>query len=373
MIVRWSISLRCIAQLVAAVLFSAAVACGVAYADESSPPPDASGAGSPSLPGRAYSSRVGQPAVVTQLQARLDAFPPAGANDCVAAYQSHKAQAWINFAKYAAANDAPASVRDSAAQNASDILNELEKRSTAAMQTVELPKSRHVRDDLWRMVDAVKGDGRLCAAPKMTAYCEVQLAWVGYEATEGGWRHVDPYVRIAEDYCLTARNAIPLAPQVAGQHSTPTPVASALPEIVSPEIAPVAKVAERIDVSIFVLFPHNRSRRTDIRPPGRLELATLAAHLKGMPKDTLISVVGHADVTGHVQYNNALSARRANSVASELTRQGVDPARIRVGAVGSADPIVSCKSVRKHSDRQHYLACLEPNRRVVIQLVGETD
>jgi outer membrane protein OmpA-like peptidoglycan-associated protein len=357
------------------VLFAAAMACGVARADESNAPPNVSSAGGPSLPGRAYGSRVSQPAVVAQLQARLDAFGPAGTNDCVAAYQSHKAQAWINFAKYAAENDAPASVRNTAAQNASDIMNGLEKHSTAAMQTVELPQSRHVRDDLWRKVDAVKGDGRLCAAPKMTAYCEVQLAWVGYEATEGGWRHVDPYVRIAEDYCLTASNAIPLpiAPQVADVKSTPTPVATALPEIVSAEIMPIGKAAERIDVSVFVLFPHNRSRRTDIRPPGRLELATLAAHLKGMPKDTLIAVVGHADVTGHVQYNNALSARRANSVASELTRQGIDPARIRVGAVGSADPIVSCKSVRKRADRQHYLACLEPNRRVVIHLVGESE
>jgi outer membrane protein OmpA-like peptidoglycan-associated protein len=375
MIARWMSSRRCAAHVVAAALFSAVVAFGVARADDSNPPPNASSAVGPSLPGRALGSRLSQPAVVTQLQARLDAIGAAGTNDCVATYQSHKAQAWINFAKYAAQNDAPASVRAAAVQNASDIMNGLDKHATAVMQTVELPQSRHERDDLWRMVDAVKGDGRLCAAPKMTAYCEVQLAWVGYEATEGGWRHVDPYVRIAEDYCVTASNAIPLpiASQVADVKLTPTPLASALPAIVSPEIAPVEKAAERIDVAIFVLFPHNRSRRTDIRPPGRLELATLAAHLKGMPKDTLINVVGHADVTGHVQYNNALSARRANCVAAELARQGIDPERIRVGAVGSADPIVSCKSIREHSDKRHYLACLEPNRRVVIQLVGETE
>ena len=52
--------------------------------------------------------------------------------------------------------------------------------------------ARHVRDDLWRGIQGVEADGRVCAAPKMTAYCEVQLAWADYESGAGGWRHADP-------------------------------------------------------------------------------------------------------------------------------------------------------------------------------------
>jgi outer membrane protein OmpA-like peptidoglycan-associated protein len=66
-----------------------------------------------------------------------------------------------------------------------------------------------------------------------------------------------------------------------------------------------------------------------------------------------------------------LSERRASSVALELKMQGVDPARIRVGAVGSAEPVVTCPRARSRADERHYFKCLEPNRRVVIQLVGE--
>jgi outer membrane protein OmpA-like peptidoglycan-associated protein len=243
------------------------------------------------------------------------------------------------------------------------------------MQAVELPQSRHVRDDLWRAVKAIKGDGRWCAAPKMTAYCEVQLAWAGYEAGAGGWRHVDPYVRIAEDYCVSASNAgpLPVAPLVGAVTPAAAEAAPATAEAESKSlpITPAENAAERIDVSVYVLFPHDRARRTDILSPGRSELAHLAAHLKTLPKDTLITVTGHADITGRVHYNEVLSERRASSVALELKMQGVDPARIRVGAVGSAEPVVTCPRARSRADERHYFKCLEPNRRVVIQLVGE--
>jgi outer membrane protein OmpA-like peptidoglycan-associated protein len=359
---------------VAAALLLAMIATGAARADEPNAASSAGGVG-PTLPGRPIRSRVDEPSGATQLQGRLDALIAAGGADCEAAYQSYKAQAWLNFAAYAVQNDAPSAVRAAALQNAGDIVNGLEGHSAASMQAVELPQSRHVRDDLWRAVKAIKGDGRWCAAPKMTAYCEVQLAWAGYEAGAGGWRHVDPYVRIAEDYCVSASNAgpLPVAPLVGAVTPAAAEAAPATAEAESKSlpITPAENAAERIDVSVYVLFPHDRARRTDILSPGRSELAHLAAHLKTLPKDTLITVTGHADITGRVHYNEVLSERRASSVALELKMQGVDPARIRVGAVGSAEPVVTCPRARSRADERHYFKCLEPNRRVVIQLVGE--
>jgi outer membrane protein OmpA-like peptidoglycan-associated protein len=367
-------SLRQRRVAVAVAMLCAVIATGVARADDANAASNAAGVG-PTLPGRPIRSRVDQPSGATQLQERLDALNAAGGADCEATYQSHKAQAWLNFAAYAVQNDAPSAVRAAALQNAGDIVNGLQRHSALSLQTVELPQSRHVRDDLWRSVKAVKGDGRWCAAPKMTAYCEVQLAWAGYEASAGGWRHVEPYVRIAEDYCVSASTAIPLpvAPKVADLGTATAVVAPTTAEVAAKSLAitPAENAAEQIDVSIFVLFPHDRARRTDIRSPGRPELAHFAEYLRTLPKDTVITVVGHADITGRPPYNKALSARRANSVALELEMRGVDRARIRVRAAGSSKPVVACAPSRLRADKPHYFKCLEPNRRVVVQLVGE--
>ena len=318
----------------------------------------------PALPGRPMASRVGEPANIPQLQARLDALAATAAADCETAYQGNKAQAWLNFEKYAVQNEVPAAVAAAALRNAGDIVGGLETRSPLSMQTPELPGTKHVRDDLWRSVAAVKVDGRRCGAPKMTAYCEVQLAWVGYEATEGGWRHVDPYVRIAEDYCTTASAAIAM-PVVA-----PVAVGAPVMDLLTmpPQFASIESVSEEIDLSIFVLFPHDRSGREDIRSPGRAELAQIAEHMKSLPANTVIDVMGHADITGGAQYNQALSERRAQTVAMELSAMGIDPSRIRLGAAGAKEPVVNCSNDRAHAQ---YLACLEPNRRVVVHLVGD--
>lgn len=368
-VVRFAVRLATLAAL----SLSMSLAIGVAHAGDSrSGASRSSESGSagllpdmvPALPGRPMASRVGEPASIAQLQARLDALAATGAADCETAYQSNKAQAWLNFEKYAVQNEVPAAVAAAALHNAGDIISGLETRSPLSIRTPELPRAKHVRDDLWRSVAAVKVDGRRCGAPKMTAYCEVQLAWVGYEATEGGWRHTDPYVRIAEDYCTTASAAVAM-PVVAPVAFSP-PVMDLLP--MPPEFVSIESVSEEIDLSIFVLFPHDRSSSEDIRSPGRAELARIAEHMKSLPANTVIDVMGHADITGGAKYNQALSERRAQTVAMELAAMGIDPSRIRLGAAGAKEPIVNCSTDRAHSQ---YLACLEPNRRVVVHLVGD--
>ena len=349
-----SVAIGGVAALVALLL-----ATGTCRAGESSP--DMASV----LPGRPLPSRVGEPLSIPLLQARLDALEATGAKDCEVAYQANKAQAWLNFNKYAAQNEVPATVVAAAIRNATDIIGALETHSPLSLQTPELPKARHVRDDLWRSVAAVKVDGRRCGAPKMTAYCEVQLAWVGYEATEGGWRYVDPYVRIAEDYCTTASAAIAM-PVVA-----PVAVAAPAMDLMPLELrfASIESANADIDLSVFVLFPHDRSAREDIRSPGRAELAALAQHMQSLPATTVITVMGHADITGSPKYNLALSERRAQTVATELSALGIDPSRIQLGAAGATAPVVNCSNDRAHSQ---YLACLEPNRRVVVHLLGDT-
>jgi OmpA-OmpF porin, OOP family len=301
-------------------------------------------------PGRPDGSRTAEPAPLSQLQQQLDAQGAGGAG-CEAAYAAHKAQAWINFDKYAAAEQLPREVQSAALANSRTLLAALAQGRPAAHDTAELPHARHVRDDLWRGIAGVEQDGRVCAAPRMTAYCEVQLAWVDYEAAAGGWRHAEPYVRIAEDYCSTAMaaQAPPLAP-------VPPPVVDP-PPLPGPEP----------DVS--VLFPHDRSGRGDIRAPGHAELRQLAQRWQAGHHGR-IHVVGHADLTGHTQYNLRLSARRARSVARELELLGVPAGALDTAAVGSSEAVVACSRPPEAAERRRYLACLEPNRRVVVHIDG---
>ncbi|HXB18306.1 MAG TPA: OmpA family protein [Steroidobacteraceae bacterium] len=56
---------------------------------------------------------------------------------------------------------------------------------------------------------------------------------------------------------------------------------------------------------------------------------------------TMVEVAGHTDSTGGAAYNQALSERRAQSVAAYLTSRGVRGARLIVVGDGESHPIAS--------------------------------
>lgn len=56
---------------------------------------------------------------------------------------------------------------------------------------------------------------------------------------------------------------------------------------------------------------------------------------------TTIDIIGHADATGPDDYNQALSERRAASVADYLVHRGVLAGRLYVAGRGESDPIAS--------------------------------
>ena len=69
-------------------------------------------------------------------------------------------------------------------------------------------------------------------------------------------------------------------------------------------------------------------------------LDRVADTLKQYPQ-TVIDVVGHADATGPDDYNQALSERRAGSVASYLVNRGVLRDRLFVAGRGESQPVAS--------------------------------
>jgi outer membrane protein OmpA-like peptidoglycan-associated protein len=66
----------------------------------------------------------------------------------------------------------------------------------------------------------------------------------------------------------------------------------------------------------------------DLRPDLRADLQTIAGNLQRYP-DSIVLVTGHTDSTGTAGYNQRLSERRADAVASVLITSGVAARRVQ--------------------------------------------
>ena len=108
-----------------------------------------------------------------------------------------------------------------------------------------------------------------------------------------------------------------------------------------------------------ITFAHDRS---EVQAQFQPVLNEVAQTLTSYPS-TMIDVLGHTDSTGTHEYNQALSERRAQSVASYLTSRGVQPVRIATRGYGETQLLVNPE--RSEADRQ-------ANRRVEIRIVPAT-
>jgi OOP family OmpA-OmpF porin len=85
----------------------------------------------------------------------------------------------------------------------------------------------------------------------------------------------------------------------------------------------------------------------------------------------IIVINGYTDRIGTVQYNQKLSERRAEAVKAYLVRQGASAGKIETTGygkmyVGSMLPVVNCEQ----KDRKALIACLAPNRRAEVEVLG---
>jgi outer membrane protein OmpA-like peptidoglycan-associated protein len=100
--------------------------------------------------------------------------------------------------------------------------------------------------------------------------------------------------------------------------------------------------------SFIVFFDFDRA---DLTARGR-EIVGQAAQA-ARTGTTRIEVAGHADRSGSDAYNQALSQRRANTVAAELVRLGVARNAISVAAFGESRPLVpTADGVREPQNRR---------------------
>lgn len=144
----------------------------------------------------------------------------------------------------------------------------------------------------------------------------------------------------------------------------PAPAPAPTPLVVAPPAPP--PVIEQISLSSDVLFEFNKA---ELRPEGQKKLDEIAERLKGANVQQ-IAAIGHADRIGSDQYNKELSEKRAASVREYLAKSGVDQSKVRSEGRGESEPVTGtqCKG---NNANQKLIACLQPDRRVDIEVRGE--
>ena len=115
-----------------------------------------------------------------------------------------------------------------------------------------------------------------------------------------------------------------------------TPVAQAAPPVV-------------IDRTYLVFFDWDRA---DLTARAR-QIVASAAESSRSAQTTRIEVNGYTDLSGTAAYNQRLSVRRAQSVQSELLRDGVSRGAISIHGYGESSPLVqTAKGVREPQNRR---------------------
>ena len=148
----------------------------------------------------------------------------------------------------------------------------------------------------------------------------------------------------------------------------------------APETAPAPVVqqpqyrTETVSLNSNFLFGFDKDT---LRPEAIETLNQLGARL-GDSNVQSVRVEGHTDFMGSEQYNQALSERRANTVANYLVQQGVPADRVSAVGLGETQAKMTeqCqaevaklgKKVSKAKKRSALIACIEPDRRVDIQV-----
>lgn len=115
--------------------------------------------------------------------------------------------------------------------------------------------------------------------------------------------------------------------------------AEEMEKVLGNETAEVKREGEGIVINFKekILFGFDRS---DLNTSAQTNLSKLVEVLQKYP-DTNIEIIGHTDSKGTDAYNQALSERRANSVASYLRSQGISSTRLTAKGMGESDPVAS--------------------------------
>lgn len=144
----------------------------------------------------------------------------------------------------------------------------------------------------------------------------------------------------------------------------PQPIAQPAP---APE--PPRPVIQKLTLSTDVLFDFNSA---ELKEGGKRKLDELAGQIKDADVDEIIAV-GHADRIASEDYNQKLSEARAAAVKDYLAGKASNANRVTAEGRGESMPVTGedCKKMGpERASNKKLVACLQPDRRVEIEVLG---
>jgi OOP family OmpA-OmpF porin len=136
----------------------------------------------------------------------------------------------------------------------------------------------------------------------------------------------------------------------------PTPPAPVAPP-------PPAITSQKITYQADALFDFDKAI---LKPAGKSKLDDLASKIGDLNLEVVVAT-GYTDRIGSDKYNDRLSLRRAQAVKAYLVSKGIEANRIYTEGKGKRDPVTTgCNQ----KNRKQLIACLAPDRRVEVEVVG---
>jgi outer membrane protein OmpA-like peptidoglycan-associated protein len=170
-----------------------------------------------------------------------------------------------------------------------------------------------------------------CAAPKsMSATPSSMIVLL----PEGG--KVSGEVTVANANGSQLLNQSWQSVEISGSQGRPTDPVVLEDHAVQDAFAPVRRAMPERPVHYLLYFKLNSA---EILPESKLLLPKIVAEIK-QRRPAQLSVVGHADALGSVEYNYRLGQARAAEVVQQLALQGAAPAGIETFSRGKGDPLV---------------------------------
>lgn len=165
-------------------------------------------------------------------------------------------------------------------------------------------------------------------------------------------------------YRFGGKSAAPRAAEPAYVAAVPAPAPVAAPVVAAPPVPPAPRKTTFSADSLFDFDQEN------LKPAGKQQLDQFASNLKDASYD-VITVTGHTDRLGSDTYNNKLSARRAETVRAYLVNSsGIPAAKLAANGRGEAEPVTKTDDCKGNKANKELIACLQPDRRVEVEVVG---
>ncbi|CAH2780151.1 MAG: Outer membrane protein A precursor [uncultured Caballeronia sp.] len=130
---------------------------------------------------------------------------------------------------------------------------------------------------------------------------------------------------------------------------------------IAPAPAPIE--SQKVTYQADALFDFDKAV---LKPDGKEKLDDLASKIGDLNLEVVVAT-GYTDRIGSDKYNDRLSLRRAQAVKAYLVSKGIEANRIYTEGKGKRNPVTTgCNQ----KNRKQLIACLVPDRRVEVEVVG---